>query len=274
MGKRGAAWSDEETECLLRILEKYLPICPDEWERVKTLFDEDHGDKARSTKALERRFVGLHRTTEPTGDPNIPPHVIWAKEVSIMIRDKTDGTRGSPNFDELLVEDEEDIATEGAQGDEPASEAASTPAANTTTTTAIPRRSPVPSIQFTGSVQSLRQQSIRGKKKDDSESEKFSFTNFMSMMMLQQQADREERQQMMKAESEYRQFQAEQSKIEREERAEQSKIEREERAEQARSDRTQQQQFMNMMMMSMMGGGKKRDNDEMMEETRKSPRKG
>ena len=81
--------------------------------------------------------------------------------------------------------------------------------------------------------------------------------------MLQQQADREERQQIMKAEREYRQFQVEQSKIEHEE-----------RAEQARNNRTQQQQFMNMMMMSMMGGGKKRDNDETMEETRKSPCKG
>ena len=42
MGKQGDAWTDAENETLLQIFEEIKPICHDEWNCVKTLFNKVH----------------------------------------------------------------------------------------------------------------------------------------------------------------------------------------------------------------------------------------
>lgn len=87
-----------------------MPLSPADWEEVKLRFDEKFTKKQRAVSALQRRFTTLHRTKEPTGDPNIPSPVLSAKRIRDMIDEKTDGTRGSPGDLELddLVDDDED----------------------------------------------------------------------------------------------------------------------------------------------------------------------
>jgi hypothetical protein len=116
MGKQSGTsnWTKAETEHLLSILEALLPLNPSDWEEVKTRFDAKYGKNQRALSALQRKFTTLHRTKEPTGDPNIPSPVVDAKRIRNMIDEKTDGTRGSPTnsdgglFDVDEGEDDDD----------------------------------------------------------------------------------------------------------------------------------------------------------------------
>ena len=106
MGKRGPSWDDEEEDWLLDGLEHHLPINPTEWNTVLLHHQERYA--RRTLAAIQRRFNELARTTEPTGDPNIPPMVRRAKDIRDAIMEKTDGTTGSPGDDKQLGSDEEE----------------------------------------------------------------------------------------------------------------------------------------------------------------------
>lgn len=101
-------WSKVETEFFLTILEDVLPLSPADWEEVKALFDAKYSNKQRAVSALQRRFTTLHRTKEPTGNPNIPSTVSTAKMIRSMIDEKTDGTRGSADSKNEEEDDEEE----------------------------------------------------------------------------------------------------------------------------------------------------------------------
>ena len=104
---------------LLGIIEVILPLNPEDWERVKEEHDKTYASKNRSVNALIGRFQTLHRTVEPTGDPNIPEEVRIAKTLRNMILEKTDGTTGSFHPSELFGEEEEDVSVpfDGAEDD-------------------------------------------------------------------------------------------------------------------------------------------------------------
>jgi hypothetical protein len=89
-------WSKPETDYLLDIVEDIIPFQPEEWNEVKARFDERYAKKRRGIKAIRRRYEFLHRTKEPTGDPRIPSPVLRAQNVKLMIDEKMDATRGSP----------------------------------------------------------------------------------------------------------------------------------------------------------------------------------
>ena len=46
--------------------------------------------KNRDTKSIRRRFFRLHKTGPPTGDPNCPEHVRWAKRIQKEIYKKSE----------------------------------------------------------------------------------------------------------------------------------------------------------------------------------------
>ena len=112
MAPRGSAWRPEEVTHLLTCMEEVVPLNSDDWDRVKELHDEQFARKNRSVVALTRKFQQLYRTSEPTGDPNIPPDVEWALNIREMMREKADGTTGSFHEDENVGEEvgeEEDV---------------------------------------------------------------------------------------------------------------------------------------------------------------------
>ena len=106
MPKHGTAWEEDETLHLLDAIDEYLPINPEEWEQVKALHDQRYGSRRRTMKTLMRVYGELARTTEPTGNPNIPVVVKLAKEIRERIRAKTDGTTGSPDDDDAFDDDD------------------------------------------------------------------------------------------------------------------------------------------------------------------------
>ncbi len=115
-------WSKPETDHLLLILEEIVPFQPAEWEEVKVEFDVKFGKKKHAVKALQQRFMMLHCTKEPTGDPHIPTQaspVLHVQNIKNMIDDKTDWTRGSPDSELILIgkDDKEDEMEGSMAGD-------------------------------------------------------------------------------------------------------------------------------------------------------------
>ena len=107
-----ANWSKAETDHLLSIIEDVLPISPADWEDIKVRHDAKFGIKQRTVSALQRKFTTLHRTKEPTGNPNIPSPVLSAKRIRNMIDKKCDGTRGSANSSNEHGDDGDDDLSE------------------------------------------------------------------------------------------------------------------------------------------------------------------
>ena len=73
----------DETMALLDILERRLPIGPEEWDVVS----DEHALNfpKRSVDSIRRKFAGLHRRQPGTGNPNCPPEVEQAKRIKHLI---------------------------------------------------------------------------------------------------------------------------------------------------------------------------------------------
>ncbi len=101
-------WTKVETDYLLSVIEKIVPLNPADWDEVKTKFDAKYPKNNRAVSALQRKFQALHRTKEPTGDPNIRSPVLSTQRSKRMIEEKTDETRGSPDSELNLLGGEDD----------------------------------------------------------------------------------------------------------------------------------------------------------------------
>ena len=73
----------DETMALLDILERRLPIGPEEWDAV--LDEHALNFPKRSVDSIRRKFAGLHRRQPGTGNPNCPPEVEQAKRIKHLI---------------------------------------------------------------------------------------------------------------------------------------------------------------------------------------------
>ena len=77
-------FSSAELLSMLCSLETVLPMGTEEWKLVT----DDHREKwppGRNTISIRRKYMGLHRMTIPTGDPNVPPEVRQAKRIKYKI---------------------------------------------------------------------------------------------------------------------------------------------------------------------------------------------
>jgi hypothetical protein len=119
MGRQSGTsnWTAAEIEHLLSVIETIVPLNPADWDEVKAKFDVRYAKNNRALSALQRKFQALHRTKEPTGDPNIPSPVLSAQRIKRMIEDKTDGTRGSPDSELKLLGDDDEEGEEDEERD-------------------------------------------------------------------------------------------------------------------------------------------------------------
>ncbi len=60
--------------------------------------------------SLKRKFKELHNKKIPTGDPNCPPAVVWAKRLRREIVEKMDGTDLNSEAGDVLGDNEDDDA--------------------------------------------------------------------------------------------------------------------------------------------------------------------
>ncbi len=91
-GGSGPRFTMEEIEYLLVIVERILPIGPNDWGHVVGEQLRRFPDKERNELSLRRQFQKLYRRTAPTGNPYIPPHVLEAKRIQRLIEERADAT--------------------------------------------------------------------------------------------------------------------------------------------------------------------------------------
>ncbi|ETO82001.1 hypothetical protein F444_03767 [Phytophthora nicotianae P1976] len=75
---------------LLDLVESYLPLGKDEWERLASKFNATRPRSwaERGFDSLHRKFKALYSTRKPTGKANIPPHIEQTKELKRAVDEK------------------------------------------------------------------------------------------------------------------------------------------------------------------------------------------
>ena len=88
-GRRAGAgnYTREEQIHFLNIMERILPMGPEEWDQVQ--LEHEAVYPGRDVDSIRRRYNRLHRKKIPTGDPTMPPEVRQAKRVKYKLGDKS-----------------------------------------------------------------------------------------------------------------------------------------------------------------------------------------
>ena len=105
MPKRGVGFTVQEVDVLLSAIESFLPIGPNEWDRVLAEHESHFPEAGRTKESLKRKFTMLCKTRHPTGDPDIPADVLCAKRAYQEITKKAEVSEGGDSDDEEVEEE-------------------------------------------------------------------------------------------------------------------------------------------------------------------------
>lgn len=103
-------------------VDEIVPVGNPEWERIWERHNSCYPNQDRTVESLKRKFQELAKKKIPTGDPNCPPHVRFAKRIYRKIVEATDGSTGASDLDDDLEDDDEenegdDVGEEGYEED-------------------------------------------------------------------------------------------------------------------------------------------------------------
>jgi hypothetical protein len=113
---------------MLNVINKIVPIGYPDWEKVWNEHSAAYPTIEQTAELLKRKFQGLVCKKNPTGDPNCPPYVHNAKQISRKIVVAIDGLTGGLDIeaesiasgDEIgMDEDKEEDAGEVEEGVNP-----------------------------------------------------------------------------------------------------------------------------------------------------------
>jgi len=116
--RRGLAYTSAEVMSFLDLMEKHLPIGPQEWGHVETAHADSFPEGMRDAHSLRRKFNSLIKSKSPTGDPNCPPDVKKAKRIQRLMIARADATDGVAESELGFVGDEEAQDVHEGAGDE------------------------------------------------------------------------------------------------------------------------------------------------------------
>jgi len=88
--QRGGQFDTKELRSFFNTMEKILPIGFREWELVLKEHCKEWSEKEREVRGLRQKFNRLNASKLPTGDPNCPWDVKWAKQLKRKIDEKAD----------------------------------------------------------------------------------------------------------------------------------------------------------------------------------------
>uniref|UniRef100_H3GL63 DUF6818 domain-containing protein n=1 Tax=Phytophthora ramorum TaxID=164328 RepID=H3GL63_PHYRM len=90
----GLNYKMAEITRLLKLVEEYLPLGKDEWERLSVAY------KTSRSRTLRRKFKALYSTRKQTGAAEMPPHIEKAKWAKQAIDDKANVVKMNDAADE------------------------------------------------------------------------------------------------------------------------------------------------------------------------------
>ncbi|KAF6752144.1 hypothetical protein DFP72DRAFT_465184 [Ephemerocybe angulata] len=138
-------YSQDDIDALFDILREHLPLGGKAWNAVGVAYcaeAEADGRPARTAKSLELKYKQLAKTKKPTGDAEIPDHVLQAWEIEDAMNEKA-GTRDID--DEDLVDNVIEVSDEDSDDEKeptPAPKKQTGIKAEAGATRAIARRAP------------------------------------------------------------------------------------------------------------------------------------
>jgi hypothetical protein len=107
-GRRGISFRINEIENLIETVAEVIPLSAPEWEEIARIHASKFPTHDRTADCLKRKFNDICRMRRPTGDPNIPPYVLRAKQVREKMIEVCDGCNGEPEDDADSVGSEDD----------------------------------------------------------------------------------------------------------------------------------------------------------------------
>ena len=90
--KRGAGYSQAETDSLLDLLEEHIPLSSMEWENIERLHKCRFPTEDRTCESLKWKFQELYRTKPATGSSFIPNDVRQANAILKMMQERTNSS--------------------------------------------------------------------------------------------------------------------------------------------------------------------------------------
>jgi hypothetical protein len=89
VNKRGKNYSQSNIEKMLDLIEESNPCGIDEWDQIASTFNSHFGNgENRSGDDLRNKFKALKNVRKPTGDPDVPPNVLRAKNAQKEIESR------------------------------------------------------------------------------------------------------------------------------------------------------------------------------------------
>lgn len=115
LGTRGAGFSAQEIDALLRLLRERLPLSKEEWEDAARVHIERFPDLDRTVDALRRKFARLHRMRPDDGNvASLPRDAQAAKAVLEAMTRRAGTTADSGAYAALLDRNDADESDDNA----------------------------------------------------------------------------------------------------------------------------------------------------------------
>ena len=182
IGSGGSGIHCKEIDYLLDLIEKIQPLCRDEWEMVAAEHKKEFGDKQRTTDSLKKKFASLYRRKMPTDDPRMPEDVRRAKHLRHRLTELAeigDGEHAVSVVDDVLPTESDDI--DGSTGDDEETPQSGMLLSSMST---AQRTDTTPSHEATLPRPMVKKRHSRETEED--------LTSIIKMIMVQEQARREE----------------------------------------------------------------------------------
>ncbi len=93
--KKGFNFCQKEIDCLLELINEMLSISGKEWEELAMRHHSFFPEQDHNADLLKQKFYTIAKKGPPTGSPNCPEYVWYAKAITYKIAIKSDGLTGS-----------------------------------------------------------------------------------------------------------------------------------------------------------------------------------
>jgi hypothetical protein len=109
----GFQFKATEINNFLALVEEYMPVSAQSWQLVVDLHAEKYNKEKRTSESLWRKFQEVCRRTGPTGDPNCPDYVIYAKHLNRQPIEMVDASSGGSKAERSSADLLSNLSSEG-----------------------------------------------------------------------------------------------------------------------------------------------------------------
>jgi hypothetical protein len=105
--------SSSKLRDFLALVEEYMPVSAQSWQLVADLHAEKYNKEKRTAESLQRKFQEVCRRTGPTGDPNCPDYIIYAKCLNRRLIEMVDASSGGSEAERSSADLLSNLSSEG-----------------------------------------------------------------------------------------------------------------------------------------------------------------